>query len=147
MAKGANHGAINSLNERVNLIGILKGVIFSYLITIPILIIFALFLSYTDFPERLISPAVVITTVVSVLIAGYSVTRGVTSKGWLNGAVVGFVYMLILYLLGSIFFENYTINKYVITMMIIGILTGAIGGMLGINNRSRSRTRGIYRKR
>jgi len=75
MAKQANQGVVNSFNERANLLGIFKGVIISYLITIPIFIIFALILSYTNFPERLIQPAVVITTVVSIVVAGSSVTR------------------------------------------------------------------------
>jgi len=146
MAKQPNQGIVNSLNERANLLGIFKGVIISYLITIPMFIIFALILSYTNFPERLIQPAVVITTVISILVAGSSVTRNVRSKGWLNGAIVGFIYMLVLYALSSIVFDNYSIDRYVITMTIIGVLTGAIGGILGINRRSSSYSRTKYRR-
>ena len=54
--------------------------------------------------------------------------------------------MLILYALSSIIFENYSINKYVITMAVIGILAGAIGGILGINHKSAGYSRPKYKK-
>ena len=46
---------------------------------------------------------------------------------------IGLIYIFILYLLSSIIFKNFNVDRYVITMGIIGILTGAIGGILGIN--------------
>jgi len=55
------------------------------------------------------------------------------SKGWLNGAIVGFIYMLILYLVSSIVYREFAINSYVLILLGIGILSGSIGGILGIN--------------
>lgn len=121
------------LNESLNVMSILKGILIAYVITVPVFMLFALLLTNIDFPQRLITPAVVITTVVSVLFAGSTATRGVKSKGWLNGGLVGFIYMLALYLISSLALNNFTIDKYVLTMTIIGILTGAIGGIVGIN--------------
>lgn len=121
------------LKESITILSILSGTIFSYLITIPIFIFFALILTNTDFPEKYISAVVVITTIISVLTAGSTSVRGLKSRGWLIGSIIGFIYMLLLYFLSSIIFNNFTINKYVITMTAIGILTGAIGGILGIN--------------
>lgn len=121
------------LSEHITISSILKGILVSYLVTIPTFIIFALILTYTDFPEKLISPAVVITTMISVLIAGSFTTRGVKSKGWLNGGAVGLIYMLVLYLVSSLVFNDFTINNYVISMCLIGVFTGSIGGIIGIN--------------
>ena len=120
---------------------ILLGILLSYMITFPIFVIFAIVLTYTSFPERFISPLVLIATISSILMAGTIATRKLKSKGWLNGGVVGFFYMLVLYLLSSIIFQDFTINGHVITMVIIGLLTGSIGGIIGINFQRPSRVR------
>lgn len=121
------------LFKQMSFIAIIKAVIISYIITIPVFIIFAFILANTDFPYRLISPAVVITTIISILVASSLSTRGIKNKGWLNGCIVGFIYMLVLYIASGIAFNNFSINRYVITNVIIGILAGAIGGIIGIN--------------
>ena len=112
---------------------ILKGIGIAYLVTIPLFLIFALILCSTSFPEKFITPAVVITTIISLLVAGSVATRNLKSRGWLNGAIVGFLYMFILYIIGSIVCKNFSLTGYVWTMLLIGVLTGAIGGILGIN--------------
>jgi putative membrane protein (TIGR04086 family) len=51
----------------------------------------------------------------------------------MNGAVVGLIYMLILYALSSIVYGSFPINRHVVIMFVIGAITGAIGGIIGIN--------------
>jgi len=41
--------------------------------------------------------------------------------------------MLILYLVSSIVYREFAINSYVLILLGIGILSGSIGGILGIN--------------
>lgn len=133
MSKIAGQNAKPEGNEGMKLTSLLKGLLASYIITIPAFMVFALILANLDFPQRLMTPAVVIITVISVLTAGSVSTRGVRSRGWLNGSIVGFIYMLILYLFSSILCRNFAIDRYVITMTIIGMLAGAIGGIMSIN--------------
>lgn len=121
------------VNEGLTPGSVLKGLIAAYIITVPTFMLFALILVNTDFPHRLISPAVVVTTFISVLTAGTVSTRGIKNKGWLNGGLVGLIYMLILYLFSSLVYKDFSIDKYMITMTAIGVFTGAIGGILGIN--------------
>ncbi len=139
MVRNANQSSKAPLLENITLLSIGKGLLIAYVITIPVFLLFALILTNTDFPEKFVSTAVIITTIISVLTAGSTSTRGLKNKGWLNGGLVGFIYMLVLYLLSSILFNNFTINKYVVTMTVIGVLTGAIGGIMGINLKKSSR--------
>lgn len=127
----SNPGAVT--NEKMSIISLLKGLLVSYIITIPAFMLFALILANTDFPQRLTTPAVVVTTLVSVLTAGAISTKGIRNRGWLNGSIVGLIYMIILYVLSSLVYNDFSIDKYVVTMTIIGILAGAIGGIVGIN--------------
>lgn len=133
MIKQANQANKNAISDHIDFMTVVRGIIISYIITIPTFIIFAFILTYTDFPEKLISPVVVITTIISILTAGSSATRNIKSKGWLNGGIVGLIYIAVLYCISSILFKNFAIDKYVITMAFIAVLTGAIGGILGIN--------------
>jgi len=123
----------------LSLLMLLKGLLASYLITIPAFLLFALILANVDFPQKLVTPMVIIITVISVVTAGSVSTRGVRSKGWLNGGIVGLVYMLILYLFSSILYKNFAIDTNVVIMTVIGVLSGAIGGIMSINSRKSSR--------
>jgi putative membrane protein (TIGR04086 family) len=130
-----NTGIRQEEYDTLNPLLLLKGLIASYIITIPAFLLFALILSNVDFPQRLVTPVVVIITVISVLTAGAVSTRGVRSRGWLNGSIVGLVYMLILYLFSSIVYKNFAVDRNVLTMTIIGVLSGAIGGIVSINTK------------
>jgi putative membrane protein (TIGR04086 family) len=110
-----------------------KGIGVSYLVTVPLFAVFSFILSRMEFPERYIDPAVLITTMVSILAAGIISSVNLRSRGWMNGAVVGLIYMLILYALSSIVYGSFPINRHVVIMFVIGAITGAIGGIIGIN--------------
>ncbi len=122
-------------------IALMKGIIYGYVITVPIFIAFALVLTYTKFPEKYISLVVLVTTIVSVVFAGSTSAKGSKDKGWLLGSVVGLLYMLILYFLSSIVFKNFSIDRYILTNSLIGILSGAIGGIIGLSTKSKPRSK------
>ncbi|QNU65432.1 TIGR04086 family membrane protein [Ruminiclostridium herbifermentans] len=132
---GQTTGLKKSLDEHVNIIRVVKGLIFSFLITLPCFFIFALFLTYTDFPEKYTSMAVLITTVISVLVASAYSTKNVKHKGWMNGCFVGLLYVTILYVASSIVDKNFMLNFSGILTFFIGAIVGCLGGILGINMR------------
>jgi putative membrane protein (TIGR04086 family) len=133
MIKQSGQNAKKGIGESLTVIDIIRGIVLSYIITIPIFIIFSIILTYVDYPEKLINPVVVVTTIISILAAGIYINRNTKRRGWLNGGIAGCVYMLVLYIIGSIIFSDFSVDRYVLTMFVIGILTGCIGGMLGIN--------------
>ncbi len=141
MEKQAYKSLANSLIEKMNSHRVIKGILVSYIITIPIFLILAYALTFSDFPEKYISTCVLITTIVSILVAGTASTRNVKSRGWLNGASVGLIYVLVLYIFSSLIFRDFSITTRVITMSLIGILTGAVGGIIGINMQSASKAK------
>lgn len=133
MINKTSQSAKNIMSEHANALSIAKAILISYLITIPVFAIFAYILTFTDFPQKYIPTFVIITTILSVVIAGWSSTKYIRSKGWLNGGIVGFAYMLLLFLLSSSTYGDFSINMHIVTMLVIGTLTGSIGGILGIN--------------
>lgn len=124
-----------ALNEHVNLMRVIKGLIISFLITLPCFLGFALFLTNTDFPEKHTYIAVLITTVISVLVASAYSTKNVKNRGWMNGCFVGILYVAVLYLASSIIFMNFAIDVQVLLTVVIGAIVGCLGGIFGINLR------------
>jgi len=47
--------------------------------------------------------------------------------------IIGGVYIFILYLISSILSTQFSLNMYSVIMMVIGIIAGAIGGIVGVN--------------
>ncbi|MDP4094699.1 MAG: TIGR04086 family membrane protein [Bacillota bacterium] len=133
MIKQTAQNAKAVISEHISLKMIGRGIIISYIITIPLFIIFAFILTYTDFPEKYTPTCVILVSMASITTAGAAATRKLRNKGWLNGSIVGLIYMLIMYLFGSIIFKNFNVTSHVVTMLIIGIIIGAIGGIIGIN--------------
>ncbi len=133
----SGQGIKTTLAEHLGLKMILKGILVSYIITVPAFILFAFILSCTDFPVKFIRAVVILVSIASIAVAGATSTRKVKSKGWLNGGIVGFIYILILYFFSSIVFSDFRIGGNVLTMLVIGMLTGAIGGIIGINLKNR----------
>ncbi len=116
-----------------NLLIILKAVLFSYVLTIPMFIIIAAILAFTEFPEKLLFPCVIITTVFSSFCGGMITTIKNKDRGWVFGTLTGILYILILYLISGIIYLDFTISRYTVTMIIIGALSGSIGSITGLN--------------
>ena len=86
------------IKEENMIINVLKGAGISLLMTVIFLIIFSLLLTYTNIQENGINPVIIMITAVSILI-GSSIGIGKMKKdGLINGAIVGVVYMIVIYL-------------------------------------------------
>lgn len=124
---------ISTSDNGFGMVHMLKGLLTGYIVTFIVLIIFAFILTFTDFPEKLIHTAVTIATIISILMASSSTGRNSRNMGWLNGGIAGLVYMVILYALGSALYVGFMIDGNVLSMAAIGVCTGAVGGVIGIN--------------
>ena len=124
----------NMASDRGISIGIVfKAIVLAYVITLITFFIFAVVITYSNFPERSIPTVVVVTTVLSIVFAGMKVASRAKTKGWLNGAIAGAVYMIVLYFISALALTGFVLDRYVIYMLFLGIISGAFGGIIGIN--------------
>ena len=115
-------------------IKILKGVGISFAFTLISLTIFSALLTYTNLSESLIQPVVISVTGISILAGSFFATRKVGKNGIIKGIGVGLIYILLIYLISSIVNGgNFALTMGSIIMILIGILCGAIGGIIGVN--------------
>ena len=123
------------IKEENMIINVLKGAGISLLTTVILLIIFSLLLTYTNIQENVINPVIIMITAVSILI-GSSIGIGKMKKdGLINGAIVGVVYMIVIYLISSILNWKFKLNIQSIIMIGIGIAFGILGGIIGVNRK------------
>lgn len=113
---------------------ILKGVGISFSFTLICLTIFSALLTYTNLSENLIQPVVIAVTGISILAGSFFATRKVGKNGIIKGIGVGIIYILLIYAISSIVNGgNFTLTIGSVIMILIGILCGAIGGIIGVN--------------
>lgn len=123
----------NNDNLKANIIRIIKGSLLSIIVSVIFLIVFAMLLTYTSLSENTITPIVLGIVGLSILLGSYLSTKKINKKGILNGAMVGVIYMLILYIISSVIFMDFSINASSIIMIVCGIIAGIIGGIVGVN--------------
>lgn len=124
------------LKEISPMINILKAVMIAYAITVIVFIGYALLLTYTEMTEKYISIVVIVTTIVSVVVAGYDSARAVSSKGWLWGMTAGLIYAVISIIIGVVSMKGkIKIEFSTVAMLFMSICGGGLGGMIGINKK------------
>ena len=129
----ASNKKIEDISREKNSIKILKGTIISIILSIILLTIYAILLSYTSISENTMVPVIITITGISILIGSSISSMHIKKQGMLNGALVGLIYMLTIYILSSIFLSSFELNMNSIIMIAVGIITGMIGGVIGVN--------------
>ena len=116
--------------ERTNnfMINLITGIVISFVLTI--------ILSVSNIPEKIVTPAILIITGVSILISSSIVNIKSEEKGLLKGGIIGTTYFIILYAISSILLKNFEINVYSLIMLVVTFFCGSIGGVVGINIKS-----------
>ena len=125
---------VNKMGENSNLIQILKGIGISFVSTITFLVIFAIILTYTQVAENTINPVIILITALSILIGSSIANIKLKKNGLINGAIIGGIYMLIIYLISSILNWKFGLNLQSLIMIVVGVIFGILGGILGVNN-------------
>lgn len=116
-----------------NIMRIVKGVVLAISLSLILLLIFAVLLTYTNISEDTMIPVVMIIVGISILIGSTICARKIKKNGIVNGGLVGLIYVLLLYLISSLCLVGFslTINSFV--MLIVGLITGMLGGIIGVN--------------
>lgn len=112
---------------------IIKGCLFAIILSVILLTIYALLLVNTTISENTMMPVVLTITGISILMGGTISSRKMKKNGLIYGAVVGFVYVLILYVASSISMVGFSLSANSFIMLGVGVITGIIGGIIGVN--------------
>lgn len=128
-----NNEKIENLNINNNIKSIMKGSIVSFISLLILLFIFSLILAYTNIEESIIPIATIIINTVSILIGSSIATIHLKKNGILNGIIIGFAYMLLIYLISGLLNSDFNLPIQSIVLIIFGIVSGGVGGIIGVN--------------
>ncbi len=115
---------------------IAKGVGISLFVTFILLLIFAAILTYTEISETIVNPVIIMITAISILIGSSIGNIKIKKNGLLNGALIGGIYMITIYLISSILNWKFGLEMQSIIMIVIGMMFGILGGIIGVNKKT-----------
>ena len=118
-----------------NFINIIKGVIISILFTLIFLLIFSVILTYTTISESFISPTIIVVTAISIFIGSSIGNIKMKKNGLFNGALVGGIYLMSIYLISGIINQNFSLSTGSTIIIISGMICGMFGGIIGVNKK------------
>ena len=75
-------------------------------------------------------------TAISILIGSSIGNIKIKKNGLLNGALIGGIYMITIYLISSILNWKFGLEIKSIIMIVIGMMFGILGGIIGVNKKT-----------
>lgn len=116
-----------------NALRIIKGSVLAILISLILLFIYATLLTYTEIQETTMIPVILTIVGISILAGSMISVRKIRKNGMLNGAIVGLIYIIMLYLSSSMCLVGFSLTTNSFVMLMVGIITGIVGGIIGVN--------------
>lgn len=110
-----------------------KNLLLSILISIVLIVILSLLMSNTNISDSLLKPVIIGVVAFSLLIGAFNMSRSKKEKGIIFGSLLGITYILILYIVSSIVLMDFSLSISSLFFILLGILGGAVGGILGVN--------------
>lgn len=120
-------------DKKPQFIKLVTGILVGYAITCIIFLGYSMLITYTSMSEKNLPVVVAVTTLLSVIIAGFDAARGAEHKGWLWGMGAGLIYILILAAIMMVVLKGFAVDSRTVTIVVLSIAGGGLGGVLGIN--------------
>lgn len=120
-----------TVRQNSKIFAILRGLLFSYIITAFILLLLSFLMLKLDLPSVVISGGINFAYIASALVGGFFVGKTIEQRKFLWGLVLGVFYFAVLMLV-SIMMNGGTALPLgsLVTVLIICGLSGMIGGMI-----------------
>ncbi len=112
---------------------LISGVLVAYAITAVVLIGYAVLITYSSFTGQSLPLVVTVTTLISVVVAGFDASKYAESRGWLWGIIAGLIYAVLLAAIGIWVNKGFKVDSRTITLLILSLSGGGLGGVIGIN--------------
>lgn len=128
MNSAVKSGSVHIKKVAINL---LKVIIYSYVLTGLLLLIFALIMYKADLKDQQIRLGILIITILCVFVAGFLSSKAIREKRLIYGCITGIAYFLILLIVSLCMHNSTELTKNTVTMFFICLGSGALGGMLG----------------
>lgn len=110
-----------------------EGVLRSFIITVLMLLIFAVVMTFVEINEYISSVFYIVTTILSIMYGAIYASEKIKRKGWFVGIIVALLYVLILYGVSVVSGNSAVIGFDGVKRFVLALLVGSISGMIGVN--------------
>ena len=117
---------------RSRLKGILKGTLFSAVLTILFSVFLATVMYFCNFPGYLSEICICLIGALSCAAGGFAVSKANGSRGLLMGGAVGILYFVLLMLVSLCVMKNIYFTTHNTTMLALSVFSGMLGGVLAM---------------
>ncbi|MGM0502042.1 MAG: TIGR04086 family membrane protein [Bacillota bacterium] len=123
---------LSNNKAKLEISGILLGVSVSVVLFLVVLIVLGLVVNFMNISSETANRIMFLTNYAVVFIGGLIAAYSSKNKGWLNGTLVGMIYIILVLLLGH-FSTAVVFSSGLVLRITIACLISALGGMIGIN--------------
>lgn len=116
-----------------------KNILLCFALTIAVLFVISVISVFANLQAAAVSLMVSVVTYLCVGVCGFRAARKTGSNGLLAGALSGFLYAVVLYLIGAVAFSNFSVNTSTLLTVLICVLCGGVGGVVGVNMKMKKR--------
>ncbi len=114
----------------------LKGILWGVVVSLGLLavggLVLGLITNFTSLTDELPTNLLFILNYAAIFIGGLVTAYRVKTNGWLNGGLVGVIYMLIIIMLGSLW-QSVVFSWGLMLRVLLAFIVAGLGGMVGIN--------------
>ncbi|WP_240343724.1 TIGR04086 family membrane protein [Paenibacillus sp. SYP-B3998] len=111
-----------------------SGLVYSLIMMSIGTLVTSLFLLLTSTQESSLHALTTIIHAASLFIGGWVAGKRAGNRGWYYGGMLGLIYFILIFLVGFLAFDA-GLNWRSLQLVIILFVSGALGGMLGVNTR------------
>jgi putative membrane protein (TIGR04086 family) len=124
----------NEENEKSNTYMVmLKSLLICFIISFIMILIYALFLSFSSISDASMSKVTQTILIISVAIASAYGGKKTRRRGWMFGAVLGLIFSILLIPFGMAIGQAFSMDMLLVAKMLVTAAVGAIGGIIGVN--------------
>ena len=120
-----------TVRQNTKMFAVLKGLLFSYIITAFILLLLSFLLLKLDLPSAVISGGIIVAYIISTFVGGFFVGKKAEQKKFIWGLIMGVFYFIILMIVSIAMnrAEPLPLGN-LLTAFLICSLSGMVGGMI-----------------
>lgn len=109
-----------------------RGLAFAIVSLLILTVLFSLILWLSGIKEAQLSVFAYVIHILSLLIGGFVSGKRGGSKGWYHGGILGFVYFIIILLVGYLGFDA-SLDLGTLLLLGISLISASFGGIVGVN--------------
>ena len=117
---------------RSRLRGVVKGTLFSFVVTFILAVVLAMIMYFCTVPDILCEVLICMSGAISCAIGAFAVAKANGSRGLLMGGAVGILYFILLMLLALFVMKNIYFTTHNTTMLALSVFSGMLGGVLAM---------------